>query len=195
MITDPQWWKHSATKLLVALLLLISALNSALLYQVYRLQRRIDAIVIPPPPSLQAGDAMPPVQVLGLNGQPRTLSSDGKLLFVFTQTCHVCVENFPNWLALEKTLGAERVVYVSTDSLDATRDYAQQRGIASRTVVLADPSEAARMKIYRVPQTIAVHDKKVSSIAIGALSPQQMDAFGRNLPCPAESCTSGRPIH
>ncbi|HUR36418.1 MAG TPA: conjugal transfer protein TraF [Terriglobales bacterium] len=195
MITDLQWWKHSATKLLVALLLLISALNSALLYQVYRLQRRIDTIVIPPPPSLQVGDAMPPVQVLGLNGQLRTLSTDGKLLFVFTQTCHVCVENFPNWLALEKTLGPDRVIYVSTDSLDATRGYAQQRGIASRTVVLADPSEAARMKIYRVPQTIAVHDKKVSSIAIGALSQQQMDAFGRNLPCPTESCTVGLPTH
>ena len=151
MITDNQWWKHVGTKILLVLLLLLAAESSALLY-VHRLQRRLDTIVMPPSPSLQVGETIPPVRVLGLDGQPTPFAPEGKLLFVFTQKCHVCVENFPNWMALEKSVGPGHVLYVSTDPMDATRAYAKEKGIESRTVVLADPSEASRLKIFRVPQ-------------------------------------------
>lgn len=175
------------------LLLLSVAINGALIFKLYRFQQRFDAITAPPVPSLEIGEAMPAVKVISLEGQPQTLAPEGKLLFVFTTTCHVCMENFPNWLALEKKVGSDKVLYLSLDLPDATRQYAKQRGIESRTLLVAEPAERVRMKIYRVPQTIGVQNGKVAAFGIGVLRPEQLQALGQWPACPAESCTSGLP--
>ncbi|HSR53741.1 MAG TPA: hypothetical protein VLV83_23190 [Acidobacteriota bacterium] len=137
---------------------------------------------------LQVDDWVPNLKALHLDESVSSISFPApKMLLVFSKDCHVCQANFPNWTSLEEEIGRENVLYVATNPLRATQQYAQQRRIADRTVLFADQGQRAdAFRIYRVPQTILLADNQVKAIETGVLTPEKrqrlMDAWSAVAP-------------
>jgi hypothetical protein len=94
-----------------------------------------------------------------------------KVLLVFSPTCGVCDENWPNW---DKLTGnpqiSSRLLPVSFVT-SVPQDYLKEHRIADRPVLVAlDPETAGRMRLIVTPQTILVNDGKVEHSWVSRLS-------------------------
>lgn len=97
------------------------------------------------------------------------------LLITFSPTCPICRDNLPNWRRLSEALQTRddwRVLWISRDSIQTTRDYCIAHQIPC-SLVLADPPYRtyAELGLDAVPQTLVVTDKGlVDRVWIGTLN-------------------------
>jgi len=87
-------------------------------------------------------------------------SADSKLLIItFSPGCPACQANQEGWMKLARALEQKgvRVLWVSRDPIEITRDYCAKHGI-SLSDVLADPPYRtfAQLGLARVPNTVLV---------------------------------------
>jgi peroxiredoxin len=107
--------------------------------------------------------------------EPVTLpSADSKLLIItFSPGCPACQANQDGWIRLASTLEQKgvRVLWVSRDPIEITRDYCVKHGIPLSDV-LADPPYRtfAQLGLARVPNTLLVGaNGKVEKVWAGRL--------------------------
>jgi peroxiredoxin len=136
--------------------LAVLAQNIALVWQNRRLR---DAQA----PQIAAGAQLQMIAGLTLDGriEPVNLPVAGSKLFVitFSPGCSACQANQEEWMKLANTLkrSGVRVLWVSRDPVDITRDYCLKHGIPLSDA-LADPPYRTylQLRLARVPNTVLV---------------------------------------
>ena len=114
-------------------------------------------------PQITAGTQLQMLAGIGFDGrlEPVTLpSADSKLLIItFSPGCPACQANQDGWMKLAGVLEQRgvRVLWVSRDSIEITRDYCLKHGIPL-AATLADPPYRtfAQLGLARVPNTLLV---------------------------------------
>ena len=114
-------------------------------------------------PQITAGTQLQMLSGVALDGrlEPVTLpSADSKLLIItFSPSCPACQANQDGWMRLASTLERKgvRVLWVSRDPIEITRDYSLKHGIRLSNT-LADPPYRtfAQLGLARVPNTLLV---------------------------------------
>ncbi len=117
-------------------------------------------------PQISAGAQLQTLVGVALDGrlEPVTLpSADSKLLIItFSPGCPACQANQDGWMRLASTLEQKgvRVLWVSRDPIEITRDYCLKHGIRLSDT-LADPPYRtfAQLGLARVPNTLLVGAK------------------------------------
>src|SRR5713226_6569507 len=114
-------------------------------------------------PQIAAGTRLQMLAGLGLDGrlQPVTLPQAGSrlLIITFSPGCPACQANQDGWMRLATTLEQKgvRVLWVSRDPIQITKDYCTKHGIPLSDT-LADPPYRtfAQLGLARVPNTLLV---------------------------------------
>jgi len=114
-------------------------------------------------PQIAAGTQLQMLAGLALDGRPQqvTLPESGSnlLIITFSPGCPACQANQDGWKKLANTLELKgvRVLWVSRDPIEITRDYCSKHGIPLSDV-LADPPYRtfAQLGLVRVPNTVLV---------------------------------------
>ena len=129
-------------------------------------------------PQITSGAHVEKLAGLALDGrfQPITLPpADSKLLIItFSPGCPACQANQDRWMKLAGVLEQKsvRVLWVSRDPMEITRDYCMKHGIRLSDV-LADPPHRAyvQLGLARVPNTVLVRaDGTVEKVWAGRLN-------------------------
>jgi peroxiredoxin len=107
--------------------------------------------------------------------EPVTLPAEGSklLIITFSPGCPACQANQDGWMRLTGVLKQKnvRVLWVSRDSIEVTRDYCAKHGIRP-SETLADPPNRtfAQLGLARVPNTLLVGAKgRVEKVWAGRL--------------------------
>jgi len=182
----------------------------------FRQNRRLsDALA----PQITAGAQLQMLSGLALDGrlQPVSLPSTGSklLIIVFSPGCPACQANQDGWMTLASTLERKgvRVLWVSRDPIEITRDYCVKHGIPL-SETLADPPYRtyAQLGLARVPNTVLVGaGGTVEKVWAGRLdqagwntmfayfgggqemaSPARVEVGARTTDCGSESQASGQ---
>jgi peroxiredoxin len=114
-------------------------------------------------PQITAGTRLQMLSGVAVDGrlEPVTLpSADSKLLIItFSPGCPACQANQDGWMRLARALEPKgvRVLWVSRDPIEITRDYCTKHG-TPLSDVLADPPYRtyAQLGLARVPNTLLV---------------------------------------
>src|SRR5215469_17831993 len=114
-------------------------------------------------PQITAGTQLQMLSGVGLDGllQPVSLPSAGSkfLIITFSPGCPACQDNQAGWTKLANALQQRgvRVLWVSRDPIEITRDYCLKHGIPLANT-LADPPYRAyvQLGLARVPNTVLV---------------------------------------
>ena len=114
-------------------------------------------------PQIAAGIQLQMLSGLSLDGrlEPVTLPQAGSklLIITFSPGCPACPANQDGWMKLASTLEQKgvRVLWVSRDPIEITRDYCVKHGIPLSDT-LADPPYRtyAQLGLARVPNTVLV---------------------------------------
>jgi peroxiredoxin len=136
-------------------------------------------------PQITAGAQLQMLAGIGFDGrlEPVTLpSADSKLLIItFSPGCPACQANQEGWMRLASTLEKKgvRVLWVSRDPSEVTRDYCLKHGIPL-AVTLADPPYRtfAQLGLARVPNTLLVGGEgRVEKVWAGRLDQAGWDTM------------------
>ena len=128
-------------------------------------------------PQITAGTQLQMLAGIALDGrlEPVALPAErSKLLIItFSPGCPACQANQDGWMRLASTLEQKgvRVLWVSRDPIEITRDYCLKHGIRLSDV-LADPPYGtfAQLGLARVPNTVLVGtDGRVEKVWAGRL--------------------------
>jgi len=128
-------------------------------------------------PQITAGTQLQMIAGIGFDGrlEPVALpSADSKLLIItFSPGCPACQANQEGWMRLARTLEKKgvRVLWVSRDPSEVTREYCLKHGIPL-AVTLADPPYRtfAQLGLARVPNTLLVGGEgRVEKVWVGRL--------------------------
>lgn len=128
-------------------------------------------------PQITAGTQLLMLSGVALDGrlEPVTLPpADSKLLIItFSPGCPACQANQDGWMRLASTLEQRgvRILWVSRDPMETTRDYCMKHGIRLSDT-LADPPHRTyvQLGLARVPNTVLVRaDGKVEKVWAGRL--------------------------
>jgi peroxiredoxin len=114
-------------------------------------------------PQIAAGAQLQMLAGLALDGRlqpvPFPAAASKLLIITFSPGCPACQANQDGWMKLASTLGQKgvRVLWVSRDPIEITRDYCLKHGIPLSDV-LADPPHRtfAQLGLARVPNTLLV---------------------------------------
>jgi peroxiredoxin len=114
-------------------------------------------------PQIAAGAQLQMLAGLALDGRlqpvPFPAAASKLLIITFSPGCPTCQANQDGWMKLASTLGQKgvRVLWVSRDPIEITRDYCLKHGIPLSDV-LADPPHRtfAQLGLARVPNTLLV---------------------------------------
>jgi peroxiredoxin len=148
----------------------VLAENILLLHQNRNLQETLA-------PQITAGAHFEKLAGLTLDGrfEPLTLpSADSKLLILtFSPGCPACQANQEGWMKLARALEQKgvRVLWVSRDSMEVTRDYCMKHGVPLAHA-LADPPYRTyvQLGLARVPNTVLVGaNGRVEKVWVGRL--------------------------
>ena len=128
-------------------------------------------------PQITAGSQLQMLAGIAFDGrlEPVALPAAGSKLLVitFSPGCPACQANQDGWMKLASTLEQKgvRVLWVSRDPIEITRDYCLKHGIPLSDV-LADPPYRtfAQLGLARVPNTVLVGaDGRVEQVWAGRL--------------------------
>ncbi len=128
-------------------------------------------------PQILAGTQLQMLSGVALDGRLERVAlpaADSKLLILtFSPGCPACRANLDGWMRLASTLQQKgvRVLWVSRDPIEITRDYCVKHGIALSDT-LADPPfrTFAQLGLARVPNTLLVGaEGKVEKVWAGRL--------------------------
>jgi peroxiredoxin len=114
-------------------------------------------------PQITAGTQLQMLAGLSLDGRPVQVTLPGSgsnlLVITFSPGCPACQANQDRWMELVSALEQKgvRVLWVSRDPIEITRDYCANHGIPLSDV-LADPPYRtfAQLGLARVPNTLLV---------------------------------------
>ena len=128
-------------------------------------------------PQITAGTQLQMLSGVALDGrlEPVTLpSADSKLLIItFSPGCPACQANQDGWMRLASTLEQKgvRVLWVSRDPIEITRDYCTKHGIPLSDAMADPPYRTyAQLGLARVPNTLLVGtDGTVEKVWAGRL--------------------------
>src|SRR5579859_210480 len=114
-------------------------------------------------PQIAAGMQLQMLSGLALDGrlQPVSLPAPGSKLLViaFSPGCPACQANLEGWMKLAGTLeqNGVRVLWMSRDPVDITRDYCLKHGIPLSETLAEPPYKTyAQLGLARVPNTVLV---------------------------------------
>ena len=150
-------WAKSIEILLWLAALGVLAENVSLFRQNRRLQEAVA-------PQIAAGTQLQMLSGLTLDGRvvPVGFPALGSklLILTFSPGCPACQANQAKWMSLANTLGQKggvRVLWVSRDPIEITKEYCLKRGIPLSDV-LADPPYRTYLQLglARVPNTVLV---------------------------------------
>jgi peroxiredoxin len=136
-------------------------------------------------PQITAGTQLKMLAGIGFDGrlEPVTLpSAVSKLLIItFSPGCPACQANQEGWMKLASALEQKgiRVLWVSRDPIEITRDYCVKYGVPLSDV-LADPPYRtfAQLGLARVPNTLLVGlDGRVEKVWAGRLDQAGWDTM------------------
>ena len=128
-------------------------------------------------PQISAGAQLQMLSGLALDGRLQPLAvppAESKLLIItFSPGCPACQANQEGWMKLASALEQKgiRVLWVSRDPIEITRDYCVKHGLPLSDV-LADPPYRtfAQLGLARVPNTLLVGpDGRVEKVWAGRL--------------------------
>ena len=165
----PKFGKAIATLLWIAALGVLA--ENIILFQQNRRLREAAAHQI------TAGSQLQMLSGLALDGRVEPLSlpsASSKLLIItFSPGCPACQANQEGWTKLARTLEQEgtRVLWVSRDPIEVTREYCLKHGIPASDVV-ADPPYRTYLQLglARVPNTVLVGPAgTVEKVWVGSL--------------------------
>jgi peroxiredoxin len=175
----PKFEKTIATLLWIAALGVLAE-NVAL----FRENRRLLELAAP---QIAAGAQLQMLSALTLDGrvEPVNLpSGESKLLIItFSPGCPACRANQEGWTNLASLLKAKgvRVLWVSRDRIDVTREYCLKHGIPLIDVV-ADPPYRTYLQLglARVPNTMLVSGGTVEKVWAGRMDPAGWNSMFAN---------------
>lgn len=129
-------------------------------------------------PQIAAGTQLQMLSGLALDGRVESVSlpsADSKLLIItFSPGCPACQANQKGWTKLANALEQKgiRVLWVSRDPVEVTREYCLKHGIPLIDVV-ADPpySTYVQLGLARVPNTVLVSGNTVEKVWAGRTDP------------------------
>src|SRR6266849_4910504 len=136
-------------------------------------------------PQIIAGTQLRMLAGLTLDGrlEPVTLPAKGSnlLIITFSPGCPACQANQEGWMKLTSTLEQKgvRMLWVSRDPIEITRDYCLKHGIPPSNV-LADPPYRtfAQLGLARVPNTLLVGDEgRVEKVWAGRMEQAGWDTM------------------
>jgi len=136
-------------------------------------------------PQISAGAQLQMLSGLALDGRlqpvPFAVAGSRLLVITFSPGCQACQANQDGWMKLASTLGQKgvRVLWVSRDPIEITRDYCVKHGIPLSDV-LADPPYRtfAQLGLARVPNTLLVGpDGRVEKVWVGRLDQAGWDTM------------------
>ncbi len=156
-VTTPKSKFGKAVELLIWVAALGVLAENIILFQQNR--RLLEAAA----PQIAAGTRLQMLAGLSLDGhlEPVTLPPAGSrlLIITFSPGCPACQANQDGWMRLASTLEQKgvRVLWVSRDPIEITRDYCAKHGIRLSDA-LADPPYRthAQLGLARVPNTLLV---------------------------------------
>ena len=131
-------------------------------------------------PQITAGTQLRMLSGIGFDGrlEPVTLPAEGSklLIITFSPGCPACQANQEGWMKLASALEQKgvRVLWVSRDSIEVTRDYCLKHGIRLSDT-LADPPYRTyvQLGLARVPNTMLANvDGTVEKVWAGRLDQQ-----------------------
>jgi peroxiredoxin len=140
----------------------------------FRQNRHLSEVLAP---QITAGTQLQMLSGLALDGrvEPVSLpSADSKLLIItFSPGCPACQANQDGWMKLASALEQKgvRVLWMSRDRIEITRDYCTKHGVPLSDV-LADPPYRtyAQLGLARVPNTVLLGSGgKVEKVWAGRL--------------------------
>jgi peroxiredoxin len=158
-------------------------------------------------PQISAGTQLQMLSGVALDGrlEPVALPAAGSklLILTFSPGCPACQANLDAWMKLANTLEQKgvRVLWVSRDPIEITRDYCVKHGIRLSDT-LADPPYRtfAQLGLARVPNTLLVGaDGRVEKVWAGRLDQAGWNAmftyFGerREIASPLQSKVGANP--
>src|SRR5712691_9356678 len=114
-------------------------------------------------PQITAGTQLQMLAGIAFDGrlEPVTLPAAGSklLIITFSPGCPACQANQDGWMRLANTLEQKgvRVLWVSRDPIEITRDYCLKHGIRLSDTLADPPSRTfAQLGLARVPNTVLV---------------------------------------
>jgi peroxiredoxin/uncharacterized membrane protein YphA (DoxX/SURF4 family) len=132
--------------------------------------------------SLKPNDLAPPFKALGLEGQEVAITYHGEsaktLLLIFSTSCGACERNLPNWSEIVSKMqgGSCRVMGISLDPLNNTKNYVLKSGIHYPVFVPVDIEFSRNYKLHLTPQTVLIDNQgRVEQVWIGVLESSQKD--------------------
>lgn len=136
-------------------------------------------------PQILAGAQLQVLSGLALDGRlkpvPFPAATSRLLIITFSPGCPACQANQDGWMNLASALRQKgvRVLWVSRDPIEITRDYCVKHGIPLSDV-LADPPYRtfAQLGLARVPNTLLVGpDGRVEKVWVGRLDQAGWDTM------------------
>src|SRR6266851_5338142 len=126
----------------------------------FRQNRRLSEALAP---QISAGAQLQMLSGLALDGRlqpvPFPVAGSRLLIITFSPGCPACQANQDGWMKLASTLGQKgvRVLWVSRDPIEITRDYCVKHGIPLSDTVADPPYRTyAQLGLARVPNTLLV---------------------------------------
>src|SRR5216684_1258653 len=129
-------------------------------------------------PQISEGTQLQMPSAVALDGrlEPVALPAAGSklLIITFSPGCPACQANQDGWMKMASALEQKgvRVLWISRDPIEITRDYCSKNGI-SLSDVLADPPYRtfAQLGLARVPNTVLVGTEgRVEKVWVGRLN-------------------------
>lgn len=128
----------------------------------YRMHQRVDRLELV---ARGTGDALDSASLLPMKattaaGQTVTIGrGEPRLIFYMSPNCGVCTHNMPVWKAVANRLGQGRVLFVISNSAEASMmpSYLAKYGLEKFSAVTADRAVVGRYYMFTVPKTVLVN--------------------------------------
>ncbi len=129
-------------------------------------------------PKLKEGDNFELVEVQDLYGNKNNLQIDKTtIIYLFTTKCPICTQNLQFWDKIYENKKIDtRVVALSLDHLDSTKEYANKHKLPYSIYVVLDVGLfREKNRIYGVPTTLLLDSLcKVKKIYLGLLKEEDI---------------------
>lgn len=150
---------------------------------------------------LHAGSVVPAFRAATLDGDSVTIGEapgpdTRQVLFVLTTTCPYCKATLPVWARIADSLNrlpnhAIQVIAISLDSVEATRRYVAENGLAYPVVTFPTPKLKRLYRAGTIPETVVLDkDGRVLHARTGLLTvPAVLDSIYKAATLPLRAPT------
>ena len=168
--------KKILTKEVLAFVVVVLAVTGYLLYQGAKKPPATagpTAAPAAPNQGLVAGNTLPVVPLISLDGEQLELRSPGGkqpiLVFIFSPTCSVCHATLPIWKEMYQQAKAQAIEVVGLSVMEpaTTAQYVQTNEVPWNVYCLAGRAAIRTLGIERVPYTLVLEGNGEISLATG----------------------------